>query len=390
MSTSFIPDYLSNPIQPDKTYRLIAQRILGREFLDWDLPVSDIVITYTLSGPNLLKGKFKPELQDFLINNIDLEPKATYIHIEQDNLVRGSFILQPGEIGEDGSISVVGEGFSGYPHGQPFQGLYFENDVDPLDVVRAIWSYLLSTPRSNLGITVSADTSPVRVGNEADPANDTVIPYTLFWWDNVDCGQAIDALAKSTPFDYTEYSYWQDSNHTDVGHLIQLQYPRAGIRQFNLSFVTGENIISIVLLREEPDQYASEIVVIGAGTGADSVRGFAGNIVGNRLRQAKAITDKTIISVDAANLRAQAELLNSQAFLQIREITILDHHDNASLGDFNVGDDILVNADVYWYGKFQMWCRILSYDWTPQQRTITIQLANSDQFNYGPPPPVFA
>ena len=381
---------MTTPSQTSKTYRLIAQNILTREFIDWDLPVSDVQITYTLSGPNLLRGKLVPELQDFLINDINLEPKATWIHVEQDNHIRASFILQPGEVGADGSISFVGEGFSGYPHGQPFQGLYFQNDVDPLDVVRVIWNYLLNSPRSNLGITVSADISPVRVGNQVDLSNDTVRPYTLFWWDNVDCGGAIDALAKSTPFDYTEFSYWHASDHSDIGHLLVLGYPRLGSRRFDLSFVTGENILSIVLLREEPNQYASEVVVIGAGSGADSIRGYAANIIGSRIKQAKAITDKTIISVDDANKRAQAELRNAQAFLQIRQIVILDKHDNASLGDFSVGDDIPIDAEVYWYGNFKMWCRILSYDWNPGLGTITINLANSDQFNYGPPPPVFA
>lgn len=373
---------------PDKTYRIIVQDILSRKFIDWDLPVSDVQITYTLSGPNLLKGRLAPEIQDFI--DLNLEPKATYIHVEQDNIIRASFILQPGEIAADGSISFIGEGYTGYAHGQPFQGVYFKNDIDPLDVVRDIWSYLLSTPRSNLGVQVSGTISPVRVGNAVDLSNDSITPYHLFWWDNPDCGQAIDALAKSTPFDYYESSYWLDKTHTDVGHLIQLAYPRAGNRQFNLAFVTGENIISIVLLREEPDQYASEVVVIGAGAGADSIRGFAANIIGSRLRQAKAITDKTIITVDDANKRAEAELRNAQAFLQIRQIVIQDNHANASLGDFYVGDDILIDADVYWFGSFRMWCRILSYDWNPALRTITINLANSDQFNYGPPPPIFA
>lgn len=387
--TNPVPQAAPQPT-PNKTYRLIAQNILTGEIIDWDLPVSNVVITYTLSGPNLLKGIIVPEQQDFLVNDINLEPKATWIHVEQDGDIRASFILQPGELGTDGSISFIGEGFSGYPHGQPFQGVYFVNDIDPLDVVRFIWNYIQGDPRSNLGVTLSAGSSPVRVGNAVDLSNDSITPYHLFWWDNPDCGQAIDDLAKSTPFDYFEFSSWGSSDHTTVNHLIILAYPRTGQRRFDLAFITGENILSIVLLREEPDQYASEVIVIGAGSGADSIRGFASNIVGNRLRQAKGILDQTIVTVDAANLRAIAELSNAQAFLQIREIVILDKHDNASLGDFTVGDDILVDAETFWYGNFKLWCRIMSYDWNPELHTITIQLMNSDQFNYGPPPPVFA
>lgn len=334
-----------------------------------------------------MRGKLGPEIQDLV--DTSLEPKATFLHIEQDNLIRASFILQPGEINDDGSLTVVGEGFSGYAHGQPYQGIFFENDIDPLDIVREIWSHLLNSPRASIGVTVDTTTSPVRVGNEVDLVNDTVKPYTLFWYDNVDCGQAIDSLAKSTPFDYFETSKWSDPTYVDVTHKINLAYPRTGTRRFDLAFISGENIVDVVLLREEPDQYASEIIVIGAGVGLDTIRGYAGNIVGNRIKQSRAILDKSIIFREDADRRAQAELRNAQAFLQIREITILDTHENASLGDFTIGDDILIQAEVYWVGQFEMWCRILGYTWMPEEGTITIQLANSDQFNYGPPPPLF-
>lgn len=377
-----VREYLSSSsqIQVDKPYRLIAQRILDRVFLDWDLPVTDVVITYTLSGPKLIKGKFGPELLDYM--DAGLEPKATYIHIEQDGIIRGSAILQPSEINEDASLTLIAEGISGYSHGQPYQGEYSQTDVDPLDVVRTIWSFLLASPRANLGLSIGSATSPVRVGNEIDLTNDIVKPYALFWWDDIDCGREIDDLAKNTPFDYLEYDVW-NTDKTDVDHHIILGYPRVGTRRFDLAFVSGENIINVALLREEPDQYASEVIVRGAGEGPESIRGYAANTISNRIRQAVSVTDKTILTVEAANARAQQELRTRQSFLRIAEITILDHHDNASLGEFQPGDDIPVDVELYWFGQVRMWCRVLSFDWYPQNRTITIQLANSDIFTYG-------
>lgn len=378
----YILEYLTtlDRLQADKPYRLIAQRILDRVFLDWDLPVSDVVITYTLSGPKLIKGRLAPELLDFL--DLGLEPKATFIHIEQDGIIRGSAILQPGEISDDGSLTFLAEGISGYPHGQPFQGEYAQTNVDPLDIVRSVWTHLLASPRANLGLTIGDATSPKRVGTELDETTNTVRPYTLFWWDDTDCGQEIDSLARDTPFDYVEHDVW-NSDRTDVEHFILPAYPRTGTRRFDLAFVAGENILSVALLREEPDQYASEVIVRGAGEGKDSIRGFAANIIGHRIRQSVSVTDRTITTHEAANARAQEELRRRQAFLKIREITVLDRHGNASLGDFSLGDDVLVQVELYWFGEIQMWCRIISFDWTPVTRTITLQLENSEVFDYG-------
>lgn len=370
-------------VQPDRTYRLIAQEILTREFLDWDLRVNDVVITYTLSGPKLIKGRITPEQPDADILN--LEPKGTYIHVEQGGIIRGTAILQPFEMNDDGSLNFVAEGISGYPYGQPFQGEYFAFDVDPLDVFRAVWTHLLSFPRANLGLTIGGGGSPQQLGTETDESTGTKKPFTLYWWDDTDCGRTIDDLAKNTPFDYLESDAWNDDK-TDVDHFILPYYPRAGSRRFDLGFVSGENIISVVLLREEPDQYASEVVVRGAGEGIDSIRGFAANIIGNRIRQSVTVTDKTILDVNAATIRAAQELKRRQAFFMIREITILDQHDNASLGDFDAGDDILVRVNLYWYGQVDMWCRIISYDWVPDKHVIVIQLQNSELFDYGAVP----
>jgi hypothetical protein len=367
-------------VTPDRTYRLIAQRILDRDFLDWDLQVSDVTISFTLSGPKIIKGKLGPEQTDYL--DLGLEPKATYIHIEQNGIIRGSAILQPSEMNDDGSLSFVAEGISGYPHGQPFQGDYAVVNTDPLDVVRAIWTHLLAFPRATLGLTIGPGSTNKLVGTEADVSTGSIKPYTLYWWDDTDCGREIDELAKSTPFDYIEYDEWNTAK-TDIDHYILPYYPRAGSRRFDLAFVSGENIVSVALLREEPDQYASEVVVRGAGEGIESIRGFAANIVGNRIRQSVTVTDKTIVDNNAAAIRAEQELRKRQSFLMIREITILDQHDNASLGDFIPGDDILVQVELYWYGQLSLWCRVISYDWIPDKHIMVVQLQNSETFNYG-------
>lgn len=377
-----VVEYLTNPaiLRPKKKYRLIAQRILDRVFLDWDLPVSEVVITYTLSGPMLIKGKLKPEILDFL--DLGLEPKATFIHVEQDDIIRGSTILQPSEIADDASLTFVAEGLSGYPHSQPYQGEYSQTNIDPIDVMRAIWTHLLASPRANLGLSIGSATSTQRIGTEIDTVNGTVKPYALFWWDDTDCGREIDNLARETPFDYTEFDVW-NSTKTDVEHFILPHYPRAGHRRFDLAFIAGENIISVTLLREESDQYASEVIVRGAGEGRDSIRGFAANVIGNRIRQAVSVTDKSITTHDAATNKAEEELRRRQAFLNIREITILDQHENASLGDFIPGDDVLVQVELYWFGEIQMWCRIVGFDWVPEKGIIIVQLENSEISNYG-------
>lgn len=359
-------------------FRLIAQDITSGEFLDWDLPVSDVQITDTLSGPSRITGRITPEVAELVGR---LQPWGTWVHVEEAGQIRGSGILQPFQV-TDQALTLEAEGVAGYPHGIAYLGEFSEVNVDPADVVREIWRHVQSYPGGDLGVTVSDTRTPVRVGTEVGH-DDTIRPYELAWWQNRDCGAEIDALARSTPFDYRERVAW-NSARTDVVHEVELGYPRLGRRRPDLRFAEDENVTAVVPVEETPDEYASDVLVVGAGEGRDAIRGAASDPIPGRVRRVATIVDKGVTSARVAKSLARDELRRRQAaLLAVREVVVDAHHEYAPFGSYQVGDDILVQASVPWLGDLALWHRIIAYTYAPDVGQVRLQLRRSEMFRYG-------
>lgn len=386
--------------------RLIAQRILDKAWLDWDLPVQDVEITQSLSGPAIINGYFKPDVKS--ITELNLDAWACYIHAEIDGEIRASGILMPPGY-EDEKLTLEAVGISTYPHGIPWLGMEYAGiEVDPLDVVRIMWAHVQSYPEGNLGATLDSTHSPKTVGEPEkqkvdengqlvfkdvtnsdgvvtgqEPEMEEAKPYALMWWDLLDIGSEIDNLAKATPFDYYESPKW-NADKTDVLQHIGLAYPRKGKKRFDLRFAQDENIIDTVAVQEGDSTYASAVIIVGAGEGRDAVRGYTGERYEKRLRRVAYSTQKNVKSVLAANALARDELLSRRGkMLEIAEITVDAEHPNAKIGEYETGDDIFVEVDVPWLGVLGIWHRITAYKYRPDRDLVTISLQRSDSFRYG-------
>ena len=150
-------ELLTSPPRPTPRIplRFIAQDIRTHRFLDWDLPLVDPEITYTLSGPKLIKAKLKPEYPS--LAELDIDPWATWIHVEEDGQILASGILLPASV-DDEEYSVTCLGASGYARGMPFfaEDQFIQADV--CTVLRRIWWHLQSYPDAGLGVIVSPNT----------------------------------------------------------------------------------------------------------------------------------------------------------------------------------------------------------------------------------------
>lgn len=469
----------------DKPIRFIAQDILSKEFIDWELPISGATIQSTLSGPCSIQGTISQAYTRLFESGIDAW--ATLIHAEKDGTIYGSSILQPIEISGSG-LKVDSMGFSGYPKGIPYLQTYQEIQVDPLDIVRHLWQYVQSFPDARIGVDLADKHTSVRVGDpsyyeinlvkndvgdaqwikddsltkkigfdtppDGKPVQDVAkemldfvdagdyafyedfsyggmsqlasdyhddiarvfylrnpgvnfsapstldlvkgylqsitsaiklvaeAPYELDWWDNKDCGTEIDNLAKSTPFDYAERSYWNDDK-SDIIKLIDFGFPRLGRKRFDLVFRDGVNILSAVPNVDLGENYASEIIFLGAGTGRDQIRGEAGKRDAHRVRRVSIKDNKSITNITQANAFAKAYLRATNNNLSVTEITIPAFSENASVGTFSQGDDIFIQLEIPWLGEVQLWHRILSYSLDVDQKQVKIAVQPSDEFIYG-------
>lgn len=218
----------------------------------------------------------------------------------------------------------------------------------------------------------------------SEPVVTPAKPYELMWWDAPNIGQELNSLAQETPFDFVERTSW-NASRTDVSLYLDFGYPRIGKKQTNLEFIQGQNILDVVPVKEASSTFASAVIVIGAGEGRDTIRGFAGRRHLKRVYRTVVIVDKTIKSVAAAQARALNELNWRQSqMLELAEITIDATADGAPLGSFDVGDDILPQVYVPWLGgELSLWHRIINYTYKPSRDLITLTLARSDSFTYG-------
>jgi hypothetical protein len=375
-------------------FRVIVQEILTGEIVDWDLPVSeDFSYTRQLSSPTVMEGEFKPEI--ISVQDLGLDGFAYWLHVEIDEEIRASAIFLPPRY-EGSSLSFSAEGAAAIPHYITWTGTYSAIGVDPFVVVRNIWNHIQSNPRSNFGVVISNNLSGRTLGTPATTEKTTdstgtvterevpAEPYELQWWEAPNCGEEIDSLADQTPFDFKERVVW-NADRTDVLHYIDLAYPRMGSPKPDLLF-NEENILEIVPLQEPEDIYASEVIVIGSGEGADTIRGYAAENFANRVRKTYVHTDKSITTKARADAVAKSELgIRRGRLFEISEIVVRAKHDNASIGEYDLGDDIWIEVDVPWLNTiYGSWYRIISITHQPSYDHLRIGVSRADSFRYPP------
>lgn len=462
-------------------FRVIAQKILTGEIIDWELPVSDdFEYTRQLSGPTVMKGSFKPEIRS--VQELNLDGYAVMFHVEIDNVIRASGILLPPQYAES-SLEFTCEGIAAVPHYVTWESSFSGIGVDAFDIVRKIWQHVQAIPTSNLGVelptVVSGRTFGTAAGVEIIDANNNVVqtlieperiraarailerlssispqqpiyadwswdgmpdivatwhidllndytangpqpipadptapnsqtwltkliadyitsvvpegdktrekeaePYELQWWNGINCGEEFDKLAGDTPFDYIEGMEWNEDK-TDVDFFLDLGYPRLGSQRTDLLF-NEDNILEVVPAQEGEDTYASAILVVGSGEGAATIRGYASQSFGERIRKTVVVTDKSITTTERANTTALAELgIRRGKTFEITELVCAANHQNAPLGTYDLGDDIVVEVFVPWLNYWHRdWYRITSITYQPNRDHVRLGVQRSDSFRY--------
>lgn len=374
-------------------WSFFAQRAVTNEFLEWDLPLRLSELTWELSGPGVLRATLSPDvgaLRDDT-GRLILEEWGTYIFAESDDEIRWGGIVTLSQFNDD-QWEVEAAGFSGYASGLPYLGEFSQIGVDPADCVTEIWRHIQGYPEGNLGLTVIVDPTPIRLGKDAwdetiastdgttSVQHHDAEPYQLTWYEAPDCGQEINDLAKATPFDYYEKHYWSSPLQDEVTHELRVAYPRVGSKRDDLLFVQGDNVRNVAAFESMGDSYANEVTGLGAGEGRAALHRSTARPDG-RLRRAAVYTDKAITATDRMDALIAAELEARRGLLQITSIDVVNHP-NAPIGSWQVGDDVLVRADVPWLGEVDLWCRITAWSLTGDH-TATLTLARSDSFRYG-------
>jgi hypothetical protein len=377
-------------------WRYIAQRIPSGEFVEWNVPLSDVEVTTALSGPGRLTGSIPVELSR--MKGPDGRPLfqewGTAIWAEADGQIRGGGILVQSDF-EDGAWRIDCMGYSGYPQGMPWvrDPFYFIQE-DPMNLVRFIWQMIQNEENGNLGVVVDNTTSPLRIGDAPEKTtNKSVItkpdpkdpkktvtetketpidmftsvgPYHLNWWSSPNLGTKIDELAANGPFDYQEEDYWDGDT---LKHKLRLYYPRVGRRRTDLRFVVGENIAVVPTVVRGGADYTDEVMLLGAGEGRERV--WAREV--SRTKRMRRVTLLDLRGVSDYNLAVQEardELKYRQGLESVETVEVEDHP-HARLGSYTVGDEILLQGNTGWF-DLDLWVRILEITIRPEDKSRAI------------------
>lgn len=369
-------------------WRYIAQRATTGEFLDFDVPLHRDGLTWDLSGTGSLSGKVTPDTGALRASDghLLLEEWGTLLYAEADGRIRWGGIVVSSKFDND-AWTVEAAGFTTYLYGLAYAGDYSKIQIDPVDAVKEIWRHVQAYPDGDLGMVVTGDKTPVRIGTDPKKTNFTtgsgqVVsfssgPYTLNWWSAPDCGRELENLAKDGSFDFYEAHTWTGET---IAHEFRVAYPRAGRKRTDLAFVQGDNITKVVTPTIDGDDFANEVMGLGAGEGKGSVHRTTA-VRDGRLRRSYVYTAKDVTSTSRLDALIKDQLQRRAQALDISSVTVQDHP-NARIGSWSLGDDVLIQADIPWLGPISLWCRIVS--WTLlTEHTALLTLKRSDAFTYG-------
>lgn len=351
-------------------WRYIAQRATTGEFLDYDVPIARDELSWALSGAGAMKGTLAPDVGALRAadGGLLLDEWGTLLYAEAAGQIRwGGVVVRSAFDGPKWTVEAVG--MATYPKGLPYLGEYVSEGVDPFAVVRELWEHVQSQPDGNLGMVVDDTTSPVQVGSKAER-------YAVVWWEATDCGSEIDNLAKETPFDYAEDHYWSGDT---IAHRLRLGYPRLGRRRDDLTFEQGVNVTSVVAPARDGDEFANELVGLGAGEGRKVLLRRIPERDG-RLRRAAVYSDKLVNTTDRMDALCRAELAVRRNVAEIPSVEVVDHP-HAPIGSWALGDDVLIRARIPWLGDVSIWHRIVGWSLISDSRA-SLSLRRSDAFTY--------
>lgn len=337
--------------------RVLLQELPSGRILDWAVPLTGTDTTRVLSGPGGLDGSL-PEGY-----GLPVLEWGSALWVEDSGTFHGGGIVTTVEH-QDRSIRVGCTGVTGYAGGMPWLAPREDLiDVDPLDIVRKVWAHVQGEPGGDLHLTVDATTSPVRVGeeerdvefetSEGEDVSFQTGPFRLNPVDTQDLAKTVDDLAADTPFDYLEHTFWDGEN---IRHRLELGYPRVGVRRTEMRFDTTMNLSVLPSLGFDEDEYASDVLLVGAGEGREAITSHIPSEP-SRLRRVAVMADKSIRSKSAADRAARDALTRRTTAGEIGDLVVVDSP-AAPIEEIGPGDIIHVTGPLLTGAVLDHWVRV--------------------------------
>lgn len=354
-----------------------------------DLPLTSPTVTTTLSGTDEISFDLTPEIAR--LRRPDGRPvmraRSTAVYAVLDGVARAGGIVRSSSA-QGHVLRVACHGFTSYLDGLPWTNttrkLY---GWDPADVARLIWQYAQSHPLGNLGVVISPEVKTrARVGRRVaevkNAAGETVTeavdePVLLANYATHDLADTFHEMCDVGSIDYRE-THRLDGDQ--VRHELALGAPRLGRRRTDIAFQLGVNVAEQPAFEFDDDEYASEVLVVGAGEGDKMLRAHAYVPGADRVRRVQVIAEKGIGRLPTIQAAAAkyARWLNLEDG-DVDELVIAPHP-LAPIGSWENGDEVFLSGDGLWAGPVAQWVRVLSTTYAPSEHAgATVKVVRADK-----------
>lgn len=363
------------------------------EILARDLVVKEPEVRVNLSGPSITTFKLDQGQQVDSAYGVNFKTWGQWIIPEIEISGMGKICLgaqlitklKPDPKTYD--LSVEATGFMQYPKGIPWLENLNPIAIDPAEVIQRIWAHLQSFPNANLGVEVFPSTTGTQMlpgfGFDGNQLNFDFWAIFIRAVDFNDCGDQIMQLARDLPLDLQEVVTWND-DRTAVNKTVKIDYPFGGVRQDNLAFRLGENVIDAEVADEAEIQPVTD-VIIRSWIPGKTYTSMLSNADMTRARRTIMEEAVNISNTERAAAWAGRKLTRRNIPKSFKKITIDPSHPHAPIGSFWLGDSIFVEAFNYpWWGTVQQWHRVTDITFKEGEPLIDVGLKVEGAFNYDP------
>lgn len=387
-------------------WRFYAQRAVSKQWLDTDVELNDMEMSWMLSGPCSGKANIPVGMNKVLAGD-DGRPVFgkwdTILYGEEDSLLSWVGICYDATPDKD-KLNLEFIGSTGWLQGVDYDKRYAVWQTDAFDVVRHLIATANATP-GGLDIIPSNNDSGLFLG-DAQPPPEPVKPirkqgqtlqqyydtkaykdwktahdawkekygerefFEIAWWEAPYIGEEIDSLATEVGFDYRERYAWADRANLVPRMFLDLNVNMVN-RRSDIAFVDGMNLAAPLEPAAKDIKFANNIIALGAGEGRAMVRARVGRQDG-RLYQAQYTQHKTIKNQPRLRSLADADFrLHNDSAPQIGALRVWDIEGYTPLKTLMVGDEIQVVSQNY-NPAINQWVRVIGITRNPKSAIVDL------------------
>lgn len=388
-------------------WRYYVRRPVSREWLDTNAQLSEVVLDWSLSGPNTAQATLLDGLGN--MKGSDGKPVfskfRTELFVEEDGkLIWGGVCTSAAPNGKNGTtVEFVSP--SGILQRVPYMEERRWWTSDAIEMINYLVAYA-SGRRNAIQVYVDKEKSAYTLGDGQPPSRPTpparpkgwtmaqyqasaeykrwkaaddawvaqykdYKPFELLWWEAPYVGEEIDNICKMFNIDYRDTVSWQGPMNPRYDIVVRDNIVR---RRADIRLEDGVNLAEALDPTDDEEEFATELIGLGAGEGRSMVRTSVSNPQDDRVYQGVYVSHKSVRNPNTlrALLTPEFNLLN-QDDMQVDQATVWDTPGFASVASLQPGDEVSV-LSRYTSPRVSTWRKIVGIARSQDSAKVALEL----------------